>query len=709
MMPSILQGVLMPISFGSLFCLMLLYWGQAALFSYTKYSKLTTVLFSFSFISLTTLIILRWVDSGHFPLSNLYESLLFLSWSFLGIQLVAQLTLLTALDNRPSVGNFAGAVSEPALLGCSELDKYAAQIRAKPTPVLYSHNKTGGFVSGPLELLAVNADLLRERFASSMFRLRLNTALDVLFSPFKHANRHTVGYRADNKTEGFAIDQAADTDLASKTRLAAAELQNSVPRTRASLPRTCSRSRRLDRRSTQLSVVTRPKRVFISSQRQLLHLLGVITSPMALLTYGFAFLNLPREMQKATALVPALQSNWLMMHVTIMILSYAALLCGSIFSMVFLLLTSLNTSSPSLQTVDKSGAGVPHHNEVTHHNDNEVTEDLPERSSGKPIIGSVYQSKGQPPGLLTKPKALKGCPPPCSNTYSYAQNLRERFALTKPNVRLRRSHRQSTLRVDSPGRVPKPSTNHELALRYRELVLGLSYRWFGQVLFARSSSKTGFVQADSTLSRPDLAFSNRVGNQSHNKTGGFVSGSLSKMRLTSQNLVERSRNRNRNQPSDNQPSDNQPSVGYGYGYGNLVSRKANFTSQSQSLTACTKPQVLFAYLEKETEYLSLAERLDNYSYRVLALGFPLLTVGILSGAVWANEAWGSYWSWDPKETWALITWLVFAIYLHARILKGWTGRKPAIIATFGFFVVWFCYLGVNLLGTGLHSYGWFSN
>jgi ABC-type transport system involved in cytochrome c biogenesis permease subunit len=110
-----------------------------------------------------------------------------------------------------------------------------------------------------------------------------------------------------------------------------------------------------------------------------------------------------------------------------------------------------------------------------------------------------------------------------------------------------------------------------------------------------------------------------------------------------------------------------------------------------------------------TPYLSLAERLDNYSYRVLALGFPLLTVGILSGAVWANEAWGSYWSWDPKETWALITWLVFAIYLHARILKGWTGRKPAIIATFGFFVVWFCYLGVNLLGTGLHSYGWFSN
>ena len=102
-----------------------------------------------------------------------------------------------------------------------------------------------------------------------------------------------------------------------------------------------------------------------------------------------------------------------------------------------------------------------------------------------------------------------------------------------------------------------------------------------------------------------------------------------------------------------------------------------------------------------------AQTLDNLSYRTLGLGFPLLTIGILSGAVWANEAWGSYWSWDPKETWALITWLVFAIYLHTRLSKGWRGNKPALIAVAGFFVVWICYLGVNLLGTGLHSYGWF--
>lgn len=105
--------------------------------------------------------------------------------------------------------------------------------------------------------------------------------------------------------------------------------------------------------------------------------------------------------------------------------------------------------------------------------------------------------------------------------------------------------------------------------------------------------------------------------------------------------------------------------------------------------------------------LSLADTLDNISYRVIGLGFPLLTIGIIAGAVWANEAWGSYWSWDPKETWAMITWLVFAAYLHARITKGWQGRRPAILAAAGFVVVWICYLGVNLLGKGLHSYGWF--
>ena len=106
--------------------------------------------------------------------------------------------------------------------------------------------------------------------------------------------------------------------------------------------------------------------------------------------------------------------------------------------------------------------------------------------------------------------------------------------------------------------------------------------------------------------------------------------------------------------------------------------------------------------------LKLLQSLDNWSYRIIGLGFPFLTIGIIAGGVWANEAWGSYWSWDPKETWALITWIVFATYLHSRITKGWEGKKTAVLGSIGFFVIWICYLGVNFLGKGLHSYGWLS-
>ena len=106
--------------------------------------------------------------------------------------------------------------------------------------------------------------------------------------------------------------------------------------------------------------------------------------------------------------------------------------------------------------------------------------------------------------------------------------------------------------------------------------------------------------------------------------------------------------------------------------------------------------------------LKLLQSLDNWSYRIIGLGFPCLTIGIIAGGVWANEAWGSYWSWDPKETWALITWIVFATYLHSRITKGWEGKKTAILGGLGFIIIWICYLGVNFLGKGLHSYGWLS-
>nr|YP_010489045.1 cytochrome c biogenesis protein [Eranthis byunsanensis]UWJ89886.1 cytochrome c biogenesis protein [Eranthis byunsanensis] len=104
----------------------------------------------------------------------------------------------------------------------------------------------------------------------------------------------------------------------------------------------------------------------------------------------------------------------------------------------------------------------------------------------------------------------------------------------------------------------------------------------------------------------------------------------------------------------------------------------------------------------------LIQQLDCWSSRVISLGFIFLTIGILSGAVWANEAWGSYWNWDPKETWAFITWTIFAIYLHTRTNDNLQGSNSAIVASMGFFIIWICYFGVNLLGIGLHSYGSFA-
>jgi cytochrome c-type biogenesis protein CcsB len=244
-------------------------------------------------------------------------------------------------------------------------------------------------------------------------------------------------------------------------------------------------------------------------------LVGIVTTPVAMGITAFAALSLPPDMQNSAPLVPALKSNWLMMHVSVMMLSYATLMVGALLSIAFLIVT-----------------------------------------------------RGQ-------------------------------------NIELRGSS---------------------------------------------------------------------VG------TGGY------RNRINSSSILEISNN----QPIETNKLDtagNQGNV--------AVLNKITTLSTVDSLVNLS-PQLL-----------SLADTLDNISYRIIGLGFPLLTIGIIAGAVWANEAWGSYWSWDPKETWALITWLVFAAYLHARITRGWQGRKPAILAASGFIVVWICYLGVNLLGKGLHSYGWF--
>lgn len=252
-------------------------------------------------------------------------------------------------------------------------------------------------------------------------------------------------------------------------------------------------------------------------------LVGVVTAPVAMAIAAFAALKLPAPMQLSEPLVPALKSNWLMMHVSVMMISYATLMVGSLLAIAFLVITRG-------QAVQLSGSSL-----------------------GTRISRNHHSSPTAPEGMAFSPNS----PHPTSTPSEFTN-----------------------------------TTNGQGATAVLELVT---------------------------------------------------------------------------------------------------------PSQTPEATPVTlSPQGL-----------SLAETIDNISYRIIGLGFPLLTIGIIAGAVWANEAWGSYWSWDPKETWALITWLVFAAYLHARITRGWQGRKPAILASVGFLVVWVCYLGVNLLGKGLHSYGWF--
>jgi cytochrome c-type biogenesis protein CcsB len=98
------------------------------------------------------------------------------------------------------------------------------------------------------------------------------------------------------------------------------------------------------------------------------------------------------------------------------------------------------------------------------------------------------------------------------------------------------------------------------------------------------------------------------------------------------------------------------------------------------------------------------ETLDELTYRGVLAGMPLLTIGIITGAFWAHFAWGSYWSWDPKETWSLITWIIYALFLHARLIRGWRGTRSAVLSIVGFLCVLFTFLGVNFVLSGLHSY-----
>ncbi len=108
--------------------------------------------------------------------------------------------------------------------------------------------------------------------------------------------------------------------------------------------------------------------------------------------------------------------------------------------------------------------------------------------------------------------------------------------------------------------------------------------------------------------------------------------------------------------------------------------------------------------EGNSKWMPSTVVLDEINYKSIVIGFPMLTLGIVTGAAWANYAWGSYWSWDPKETWSLITWFVYAAFLHARLTRDWRGKKTAILSIVGFTAVLFTYFGVNYIISGLHSY-----
>jgi ABC-type transport system involved in cytochrome c biogenesis permease subunit len=352
-------------------------------------------------------------------------------------------------------------------------------------------------------------------------------------------------------------------------------------------------------------------------------LFGIVTSPVALLTDAFASFSLPKEMQRTTALVPALQSNWLMMHVTVMMISYVALISGSLLALAFL---------------------------VVNYYDKKALED-----AGTFALDCE--------GGATRLSTGKG----------------DRHALrpTSPQQQLAMLKRPSCFVdqgldacIESQGRSSLFAETAETTPIFPAIASQASQASQWQASQASQASQEFGVPSDGFGVSLNGSSLQAVSAAEPTRGGRTAGGAIDEM----ERLV--------------------------------VVGEADFANR----VAIDLP--LSSLAEKPGSVVSagfspFAQTLDNLSYRTLGLGFPLLTIGILSGAVWANEAWGSYWSWDPKETWALITWLVFAIYLHTRLSKGWRGNRPALIAVAGFFVVWICYLGVNLLGTGLHSYGWF--
>jgi cytochrome c-type biogenesis protein CcsB len=127
------------------------------------------------------------------------------------------------------------------------------------------------------------------------------------------------------------------------------------------------------------------------------------------------------------------------------------------------------------------------------------------------------------------------------------------------------------------------------------------------------------------------------------------------------------------------------------------------SGKSAPPSALSGATVLSGTMRRFIGLIPATDALDELIYQSAAMGFVFLAIGIMTGSIWAHYAWGAYWSWDPKETWSLITWLVYAVMLHARFVRGWRGKRMAVMAVIGFISVLITYLGVNYL-PGLHSY-----
>jgi cytochrome c-type biogenesis protein CcsB len=263
-------------------------------------------------------------------------------------------------------------------------------------------------------------------------------------------------------------------------------------------------------------------------------LAGALTSPLALCVTGGATFLLPAELQRASALVPSLQSNWLMMHVSVMMMSYATLLVGSLVAGAFLVLTA--------------------------------PEDGFVGASRKAVTDTFAKLRGD-----EKAEPVTSAEPPVVET--------------------------------APA-----------------------------VVATAAEPVTPIGQVNASQADP---------------WGDILAG-------------------------------------------NVV------TIAGAQEGASTSPS------------RSVSETCNELAYQCSCLGFAFLTFGLTSGAVWANESWGSYWSWDPKETWALIVWLVYAGYLHTRLSPQYTERFSNAVCFAGFVATWICYVGVNLFAVGLHSYGWFA-